>query len=312
MRRPAVHHGGSDAALLRRAGIRLGLHAAAIVSVIVVLLTATAVLVVLRGQRHAVDDQLTIVLLRADDLDDPPAGMWLAELGPDGAVRTTAGAPEQLRLADTLRRTATSRVPEAYQAYLGHREYRVQTAYRPDGRTYTAVLDLEGDHLARARLVTAMLGAGAVSLVLGGGFGAWLGRRATLPLSSALALQRRFVSDASHELRTPLTLLSTRAQLLRRNLRAERDPAEYATEVDRIVSDTRRLATILDDLLLAADPAAARIDEPVDLAVLAADVVAEVTADTAARIHLVGPDPVHPQRAARRSRVVRRRRCAVP
>jgi signal transduction histidine kinase len=89
-----------------------------------------------------------------------------------------------------------------------------------------------------------------------------------------------------------LTLLSTRAQLLRRRLRtADADPETLRTS-DQLVADTQRLATILDDLLLAADPAAANPSEPVDLARLATEVVAEAEPAASERsIRITGPGP---------------------
>jgi signal transduction histidine kinase len=281
--------------LLRRTELRLGLQAAGIVSVIVLLLTATAGLVLLRGQHRAANALLSQALVRADDVDDPPSGVWLAERRPDGTVRTTSGAPTGLALADAVRRTGATGLLEPFDLRLAGDEYRVQTVRRPDGYTYVAAMDLRANHTERDRLLGAMLGAGAVCLLLAAAAGAWLGRRATEPLGTALALQRRFVGDAGHELRTPLTLLSTRAQLLRRRLRAAEVDPEVLAETDRVVADTRRLATILDDLLLAADPTAARSAERVDLAALAAEVVAEAAPVGAQRsIRITAPDTAVP------------------
>jgi signal transduction histidine kinase len=278
--------------LLLRTGLRLGLQAAAIVSVIVVLLTGTAVLVVLQSQHTEANDLLAQALARADDVQDPPSGVWLSELDPDGAIHETDGSPAPPAVDEALRRTGTSCVGEAFDLHMTQREYRVQTEHRSDGSTFSAVLDLHANHAERDRLITAMLGAGGISLLLAAAAGAWLGRRATEPLSTALTLQRRFVRDASHELRTPLTLLSTRAQLLRRRLRASSASPETLSTTDRVVADTQRLATILDDLLLAADPAAARTRELVDLARLAAEVVTEASPHGNERsILITGPDP---------------------
>jgi signal transduction histidine kinase len=118
-----------------------------------------------------------------------------------------------------------------------------------------------------------------LGLLLAGVTGAWLGRRAAVPLTQALALQRRFVADAGHELRTPLTLLSTRAQLLQRHLADS--PAK--SEVDELVADARHLTGILEDLLLAADPREQEPDRSVDLAALARQAVAAAQPEAAGR-----------------------------
>jgi signal transduction histidine kinase len=95
---------------------------------------------------------------------------------------------------------------------------------------------------------------------------------------AALGLQRRFVADASHELRTPLTLLSTRAQLLERELRS-RDPDSPALEdIHGLVEDSRRLGEVIEDLLVAADPREQQPRTEVQLAALADQVVATCAA----------------------------------
>ena len=110
----------------------------------------------------------------------------------------------------------------------------------------------------------------ALSVLLGG----LLARRAVAPLATAMSRQRRFVADASHELRTPLTLLSTRAQLLERRLRAAGSTASATggphEESVALVEDARRLAGVVDDLLLSASlPDQPNHREPVDLVRLA-------------------------------------------
>nr|WP_239028514.1 HAMP domain-containing sensor histidine kinase [Pseudonocardia acidicola] len=142
-----------------------------------------------------------------------------------------------------------------------------------------------------------MLACGIAGLLLAALAGAWLGHRALRPLSAALALQRRFVADAGHELRTPLTLLSTRAQLLRRRLRGGADPDAALADATGIVADSARLGEILEDLLLAADPVAARSRQPVDLAEVAAAVL-DAAGPAAAEhdVRLSGPEPADPLR----------------
>jgi signal transduction histidine kinase len=89
--------------------------------------------------------------------------------------------------------------------------------------------------------------------------------------------ERRFLADASHELRTPLTALVGNVDYL----------ARYgATDelVSEIKQDTRRLATLADDLLaLSREEAAASPDEVVSL-----DELARATGEA----RVVAPEPV--------------------
>jgi putative drug exporter of the RND superfamily len=89
---------------------------------------------------------------------------------------------------------------------------------------------------------------------------------------------RRFVADASHELRTPLTSIRGYAELFRRG--AATNPGDLAKAMRRIESEAARMGTLVDELLLLT-----RLDQgrplecaPVDLAVLAADAVADARA----------------------------------
>ncbi len=86
---------------------------------------------------------------------------------------------------------------------------------------------------------------------------------------------RRFVGDASHELRTPLTAVRGYADLYRAG--GLTDPAELATAMDRIATESRRMGKLVDDLLTLA-----RLDQgrpirrdPVDLSRIAEDTVAD-------------------------------------
>jgi signal transduction histidine kinase len=146
-------------------------------------------------------------------------------------------------------------------ARVGGRDYLVVTSVRGQW-VVQGVLDLSADRAERDRLALALGVSGLLGLALAAACGVFLAGRAMKPTAQALALQRRFVADASHELRTPLTLLSTRAQLVRRDVRANADAATVAREVDGLVADARNLANVLDDLLIAADPGSSPTTSP--------------------------------------------------
>jgi signal transduction histidine kinase len=256
----------ADAALLRRASVRVGLQTAAAVAVTVVVLVGIAVLVVLQDQHRQQDELLSGTVTRADDVDDPPAGVWLVfqdAAGRRASPGTPAGFPEET----DLRETAGDGMTRSRHVTVGSVEYEVLTQRRGTDLVQ-GVLSLSDAHRERGRLISALLLGGAAGLLVAALAGAWLGRRAVIPLARALALQHRFVADAGHELRTPLTLLSTRAQLIRRSLTRNTDPVELRSEVDGLVTDADRLAAILEDLLLAADPRTGGELGPVDLPTL--------------------------------------------
>lgn len=93
---------------------------------------------------------------------------------------------------------------------------------------------------------------------------------------------RQFVADASHELRTPLAAIRGYSELTRRSGHELPDDIRHA--LSRIESESVRMSVLVDDLLLLA-----RLDEgqelrhdPVDLAALVADAVADAEATSPA------------------------------
>ncbi|MBT0767468.1 HAMP domain-containing histidine kinase [Kineosporia sp. J2-2] len=82
---------------------------------------------------------------------------------------------------------------------------------------------------------------------------------------------RRFAADASHELRTPLASIRGFAELYRQG--AVSEPEDIARTMSRIEDESRRMGTLVEDLLLLArlDEQRPARSEPVDLAVLAGD-----------------------------------------
>jgi signal transduction histidine kinase len=131
-------------------------------------------------------------------------------------------------------------------------------------------------HDERERLLGALVAGEAVGLLIAALSAALLARRATAPLAEALIRQRQFVADASHELRTPLTQLHTRAQLLQMDLRAGADIEEVTTDVDHLVTGTRHLGEVVEDLLLSTQLGRRDdVRERVDLRAVASEVITE-------------------------------------
>jgi signal transduction histidine kinase len=287
---------GQDSVVLRRTMLRMGLQVGLTVAAIVVLLAGVAVVVVLRTQSSDAQSLVRDTVARADDVNDPPTDVWMTIQ--TGTTRlTTRGMPAWLPDVPALNRVAHSADPgvvDIMQVDTHGHDYLVRTERRKLS-IVQAALDLGPNSLERSRLLLALLLSGSLGLLLAIAAGAWYGRRAVVPLSTALSLQRRFISDASHELRTPLTLLSTRAQLLRRQLNRDQDSTAFQSDVDGLVADARHLSEILDDLLIAADPRGDTPNQPVELAGLAEQVAASsagAAADAGVVIHCVYDGPV--------------------
>ncbi len=267
-----------DDELVGRAARRIGIQAAVLVWASFAVCASLLSVLVLRSQHAATASTLRSAVESADDVTDPPAGTWLAVQGPDGRFSVTPGAPSFLpyRAAGVVPGEAST-----VDLHTPQGEYRIRTEQR-EGRVVQAAASLAAEHAERSRLAEALAVAGGLAVLVAGALGLAAGRRWVSPLADALARQRAFVADASHELRTPLTRLTTRAQLVQRDLdRGANDRAR--AEATTLVGDGRRLSAVLEDLLAAAEPSAAATWELVDL-----DDVAE-SAVAAARIGLDEP-----------------------
>ena len=104
---------------------------------------------------------------------------------------------------------------------------------------------------------------------------------------------RQFLADASHELRTPLTSIQGFAELFR--LDATHEHVDMPVIMRRIEEESARMRTLVEDLLLLARVDRTRTPEqqPVDLAVIAADAATDAAATAPDRpITVIAPEPV--------------------
>jgi two-component system, OmpR family, sensor kinase len=103
---------------------------------------------------------------------------------------------------------------------------------------------------------------------------------------------RRFLADASHELRTPLASIRGYAELFR--MGAAEDPKALEDSMRRIEDESRRMGVLVEDMLTLArlDELREPSREPVDLAEIAADAVADARATASERtIELAADGP---------------------
>ena len=264
---------------LRRASWRMGLQTALLLLGCVVVVGITVFFV---ADKAASDEGRQAVRSASANVDKPqeaPKGVLVVVEKGDQRL-TSPGLPEGFPIESDLTATREDGIAREHLVRRGEERYLVRTE-RIGDRVNQAIYDEEEYEAERHRLLVALLFAGGLGVVLSAFAGVVLARRSLRPLAESLAMQRRFVADASHELRTPLTLLSTRVQLLARHLR--RGGAPDDAEVDGVLSDTRRLGEILDDLLAAADTRSSVPHDEVDLGVVVAEAVASAAANARER-----------------------------
>ncbi|HEV7196508.1 MAG TPA: histidine kinase dimerization/phospho-acceptor domain-containing protein [Pedococcus sp.] len=229
--------GTPDATLLRRAAWSVSVQTAAAVAAVVVVVLLGVVLLFDHQQAIEIRDLVRQAAVTADDVNDPPQGVWLVRIS--GGSRTASpGSPAPVVGSSQLVQAR----PGMLSVDIGPSHWSAWVADR-GGDRFVAVYDQSRHRDEEHRLLVATTLAGLLGVLLAGTIGLLVGRRAIQPLGRALELQRRFVADASHELRTPLAVLNIRAQMIRRHLPADASAAQR-TEVDQLVGDTASLGEV--------------------------------------------------------------------
>jgi signal transduction histidine kinase len=261
----------ADADLLRRTGRRLAAQVAILIAAAIIVVTVVAGALVVRTQNGDAQHRLELAISDRDSANDPPSGIVVYR-EERGRTEASAGltAPLDAAALDKVRAGRDSMTTEA--DWRG-REYLVRTERRGSAVVQVG-LDLTEQRREQVRLAEGLAAAALAGLLLALGMGWLMGRRAVRPIADAFERQRQFVADASHELRTPLTQVHTRAQLLRRSIKALPEAAGLTDDADRLVRGTRLLGEIVDDLLVSAQMRRVPGEgEPVDLRAIAEEVV---------------------------------------
>ncbi|MEV6126575.1 HAMP domain-containing sensor histidine kinase [Streptomyces violaceusniger] len=241
-----------------------------VMSVIMLIIGAIVYGVMLFAQRADAERE-TQWGIDHNTIDSPPVCVWMT-VERNGVISSTSGTPAGLPVRSSLAAVRAGAPAVLERVRRGGEEYTVRTAWR-GAEVVQAAYGERFQRADRNHLLLAFAAAEAVGLLLVAAASGMLARRAMRPLSEALDRQRRFVADASHELRTPLTQLHTRAQLLVRRS-GSATPQQLATDLRRLVTGTRQLGDVIDDLLLSARlPQSPGSRDPVDLATLAEEAV---------------------------------------
>lgn len=281
---------------LRRASVRLAIQFAALILLLFALLCGVVFTIV----DASLDENTRRTILDASQVDSPrdaPLGVFIAIIT-DTGTQESADAPHGLPDLAAIREVAQTGHDLEQTKTIGGRTFTLRTSADRGRVTQVAVDQREASEEVQ-RLLLGFLVSGILAVIATAPIAALMARRAIKPMADALNLQRRFVTDASHELRTPLTILSTRAQMVRRDFAAggtAQSPPTIRAGLDEIVQDSQVLTEILEDLLIAADPQEAAGRQRTNLLQLADEAVNTLQLQAAAHqitLRRSGPsDPV--------------------
>ncbi len=249
---------------LNRHALRTAVISTVTVAALVVALCVAVDLIVATSLRSSAADRLTAQLTQLagapggprfgePDLDDP---LLIWQLNGSGAVvKSTAGAPALPESA--RRRMAASAISIAGNNLL------IASERIPGGLLVGAVsLSNESSSLTTLVITEAVVVPILLALVFGGAF--VVGRNVARPIERARRQQLEFTADASHELRTPLAVIEAETSLALAN---GRSGSHDTRTLERVAAETRRMRTIVEDLLWLArfdsmppDPAVEAVD----------------------------------------------------
>jgi signal transduction histidine kinase len=195
----------------------------------------------------------------SSDIDDAPVVAWFVPTTHTGShvsiVRLDSSSPQLGTQYDS--------VGAPIVAQLGNLQLRLEGIAIPAGRIIAGASTLE---LSTALRTLIIIEAALAPLLLGTVFGVatLIGRSAAAPIERARIRQLDFTADASHELRTPLTVIEAEVGLA---LSKPRSPEAYRDALVRVSGESKRLRTIVEDLLWLAradapmkDPGAERVE----------------------------------------------------
>jgi signal transduction histidine kinase len=206
------------------------------------------------------------------DFDDAPIVVWWAPAGAPRAVPLELNAP---RLPQ-----GALHVGQATDATVGGRELRLAGVPLAGGRLIAGTTAQQvSTALSTLVVIEAILGPLGLVILYGA---AWvIGRSAAAPVERARRRQLEFTADASHELRTPLSVIEAEVGLA---LHAKRSAPAYREALERVSGETKRLRSIVEDLLWLARldslpaPPQAEVVDVASLATVCADRFSPVAA----------------------------------
>jgi len=235
-----------------RSAVRVAAVATVLIVALYVVVVAVVDVLVARRVLWEVDQRLSSHLSVVASLPDPVTSRSLPDdVGTDGAPVygwwvSPSGAVTDLTLGEpVLPRGAAQSVTTPLSITTAGQTYRF-TATRYRGGYLIAAQDLAGpEHIDNVLLLGELaIGPPLIVAVFGGVL--IIGMRSAAPVEAARRRLQELTADASHELRTPLTVIEAEIELARSG---PPDPGADREALDHVARESRRLETIVEDLL---------------------------------------------------------------
>ena len=196
---------------------------------------------------------------RESDVDDAPVFLW--------SVASSGGVTAFDPASPPLPRRTWPSGPVTLSE--GSSVFRFDTL-RVDGRQLVAGQSMANVSNVQTTLLVAEVVFGAILAVAVFAGALIVGLRAMAPSELVRRRQAEFTADASHELRTPISVMEAEVDLA---LSRPRDAAAYRDVLERLGGESKRLRSIVEDLLWLARADNEPVRNGPDVAADVADVV---------------------------------------
>jgi signal transduction histidine kinase len=236
-----------------RASAKLAVLATVLIAVLYVVVASAIDAFVARRVLWEVDQRLSSRLSVVSSLANPLSSKTIPDdVGTDGAPVfvwwvSSSGSVTDLTVGDpTLPDAArhSANMPLSIRAGRGP-VWRFDSVHFRSG-LLVAAQDLAGpSHIDRVLLIGELVLGPVLLLAVFGGVLA-IGLRAAAPAEAARRRLQELTADASHELRTPLTVIQAEIELARSE---PYDPSAEHEALDHVARESRRLRSIVEDLL---------------------------------------------------------------
>lgn len=173
---------------------------------------------------------------------------YLKDYADEAVALTTIDSAQKVTIVANATELTNQEVKEVSLQLLKHgkkrwkfKDYVYKLKERKDGTWQLTFIDLASysNSLEQTVMIIVFMVFGFALLT---GVSIYLSRFVVKPAQNAIEREKQFVSDASHELKTPISAIRANAQVLQNQI-------EHNRYLDHILSETKRMEQLVQDLL---------------------------------------------------------------